>query len=190
MCCCVPLHVQYMCLCKQPSVYCKQESGQSSVCPSLRRLLPPLPTHHAGAARPRCPPCGVSTCWYLFVLSLKDHLRRTSSPPRGARWRPAAVTFSSAGSEGRGHERGRSWSTVLGAGQRCLRGEAAWSSAGHCRQHSECLVPSEVLHLRLLRSPQQAEVQGMGWSYCVLTSGVPLTSSDDHAPWTHPLILS
>ena len=30
----------------------------------------------------------------------------------------------------------------VGAVQRCLRPESAWSTAAHCRQHSECLVPS------------------------------------------------
>ena len=40
-----------------------------------------------------CLPAG--TLW-----SFKDHLQRTSSPLRGVRWRPTAVTCSSAGSEG------------------------------------------------------------------------------------------
>ena len=55
------------------------------------------------------------------------------------------MTCSSAGSEGSGHGREEwSWSTVLGAVQRCLRQESAWSTAAHCRQHSQCLVPSVV----------------------------------------------
>ena len=86
--------------------------------------------------------------------------QKTSRSPRGVRWRPAAVTCSSAGSEGSGHGREEwSWSTVLGAVQRCLRQESAWSIAAHCWQHSECLVPSCVV-------PQQEEVWGIDWSYC------------------------
>ena len=84
-------------------------------------------------------------------------------------------------SEGRGHGRRQSWSTMLGAGQRCLGGEAAWCSAGHCRQHSECLVPSEVPStgrgardgLILLLSLHQV--------YLSLSVMTPL-------PWTHPLM--
>ena len=55
------------------------------------------------------------------------------------------MTCSSAGSEGSGHGR-EEWtlSTVLGAVQRCLRQESAWSTAAHCRQLSECLVSSVV----------------------------------------------
>ena len=55
------------------------------------------------------------------------------------------MTCSSAGSEGSGHGREEwSWSTVLGAVQRCLREESAWSTATHCWQHSECLMSSVV----------------------------------------------
>ena len=53
------------------------------------------------------------------------------------------MTCSSAGSEGSGHGREEwSWSTVLGAVQRCLRPESAWSTAAHCRQLSVSVTES------------------------------------------------
>ena len=102
----------------------------------------------------------VAARWYHFGLVLQGPpTGGTTRPPRGVRWRLAAVTCSSAGSEGSGHGREEwSWSTVLGAVQRCLRPESAWSTAAHCRQLSECLVPNVV--------PQQEEVWGIDWSYC------------------------
>ena len=125
--------------------------------------LPPQPP--SSAPRPLCWSCltTLSSMWSpvgtTSVLSFKDHLLEDIKAREGARWRLAAVTCSSAGSEGSGHGReGWSLSTVLGAVQRGLRQESAWSTAAHCRQLSECLVPSVV--------PQQEEVWGIGWSYC------------------------
>ena len=72
--CCVPLHVQDMCLCKQTSVYCKQDSVKSSVCPSLHSCDP------SSAPRPPCWSCltTLSSMWSptgtTLVLSFKDHL--------------------------------------------------------------------------------------------------------------------
>ena len=79
-----------------------------------------------------------------LVLSFKDYLQRTSNPPREVRWRPAAVTCPSAGSEWRGHKRGLELVHRVGGGAEVSHTGGSWSSAGHCRQHSECLVPSEV----------------------------------------------
>jgi len=95
-------------------------------------------------------------------------------------WRLAAVTCSSAGSEGSGHGReGWSLSTVLGAVQRGLRQESAWSTAAHCRQLSECLVPVWSLDRR-----RCGELAGLT---VVLTPDVTITPTDDPPLMTCPI---
>ena len=143
------------------SVYCKQDSVKFSVCPSLHSRDP------SSAPRPPCWSCltSLSSMWpptgTTLVLSFKDHLLEESRPPREVRWRPAAVTCSSAGSEGRGHRREEwSWSTLL----------------GQCRAASErsqlgalpLTAGSTVSVLCPVWSPQQEKVWGIDWSYCCL----------------------
>ena len=135
--CTVPLHVLYMCLCNQTSVYCKQDQVKSSVCPSLHSLSPLLHTLHA------CWSCStlLSSMWppagTTLVLSFKDHLLEDIKVTERGMWWHAAVKCSSAGSKGSGYRREEwSWVSVLGAVQRCLRQESVWSTTGHCRQHS------------------------------------------------------
>ena len=178
--CCVPLHVLYMCLCKQTSVYCKRGPVKSSVCPSFHSLPPLLHTHHAcwsclTLLSSTWPPAGTT-----LVLSFKDHLLEDIKVTERGSWWPAAVTCSSAGSEGSGHGReGWSLSTVLGAVQRGLRQESAWSTAAHCRQLSECLVPVWSLDRR-----RCGELAGLT---VVLTPDVTITPTDDPPLMTCPI---
>ena len=70
------------------------------------------------------PPAGTT-----LVLSSRDHLLEDIKVTERGKWWPAAVKCLSASSEGSGHEREEwSWVTVLGAVQRCLRQESAWST--------------------------------------------------------------
>ena len=151
MCCCVPLHVQYMCLCKQPSVYCKQESGQSSVCPPSADSLPHSPPtilellDHA-VLRPLC---GVSACWYPLVLQ--------GPPPEDIKSTERGEVEAGCSDmlkcwlRGRGHRRGRAGLSCWGWGRGVSEG----------RQLGAVLVTagSTVSVLCPVRSPQQAEVQ-------------------------------
>ena len=98
------------------------------------------------------------------------------------------MTCSSDGSEGVAMGGRRELVHRVGAVQRCLREESAWSTATHCRQLSECLVPSVV----------PSTGGGVGdWLVLLLSlHQVSLTLTDDPPPtlmtpppnlMTHPL---
>ena len=112
----------------------------------------------------------------VLPLEWRTTFWRTSRPLRGVRWRPAALTCSSAGSEGSGPQEGRSvagllcWEQFRGASD----GRQLQALLEHCSQHSElCCVKCS--------SSQQVEVE---WVILLLsfTSGLPPTHHDDPPP--------
>ena len=118
------------CVCVNNRLCTVNKNQVSQVCaPPSTDSLPHSPPTMLELLTTLC--CDVSACWYLFVLSLKDHLQRTSNPPRGVRWRPAAVTCPSAGSEWRGHRRGAELVHRVGGGAEVSRTggslEQCWS---------------------------------------------------------------
>ena len=100
------------------------------------------------------PPAGTT-----LVLSFKDHLLEDIKDTKRGEVEAGCSDMLKCWLRGEWpREGGMELVHCVWAVQRCLRQESAWSTAAHCRQLSECLVPSVV--------PQQEEVWGIGWSYC------------------------
>ena len=118
-----------------------------------------FPPHPQTPSCAPSPPCWSSlTTWssvwlpagttLVLPLEWRTTFWRTSRPLRGARWRPAALTCSSDGSEGSGPQEGRSvagllcWEQFKSASDR----RQLQALLEHCSQHSElCYVPMCLL---------------------------------------------
>ena len=151
-------HFAGMCMCvrmRTGLIVCVFVLDWDSAVYSSNCVCPSPPQTPFSTQSPPCWSCLTmwSSVWLpagtTLVLPLKwrTTFRRTSRPLRGVRWRPAALTCSSAGSEGSGPQEGRSVAGLL-CWEQFRRASDGWQLHAlleHCSQHSElCSLCQQV----------------------------------------------